>query len=156
MLPLLDSPLVLLPEEGVLHTLDFDDPELGLRHCLVEKAVHCPVAPVFTRDWHLQEVLAHRHWQPCFRKKAGWVGSRRREGMRRGEIHGWGRGRGGTGEGRWREAAQSPRQKKKQIVHFTKSWKIYTDICTHKAHTYIKVYLHNNNLLLQLNLCFFT
>ena len=42
------SPLVLLPEEGVLHTLDLDDPELGLRNCLVEKAVNRPVAAVFT------------------------------------------------------------------------------------------------------------
>lgn len=68
------SPLVLLPEEGVLHAQDLDDPELGLRHRLVEKAVHRPVAAVFTRDRHLQKVLAHRHGQPCFRKKAGWVG----------------------------------------------------------------------------------
>lgn len=92
---LLGSPLILLPEEGVLHTQDLDDPELGLGHCLVEKAVHCAVAAVFTRDRHLQEVLAHRHGQPRFRKKAGRVGGGRREGMRGGEIHGRGGGGGG-------------------------------------------------------------
>lgn len=48
MFALLSSPLVLLPEEGVLHTLDLDDPEFGLRNCLVEKAVNRPVAAVFT------------------------------------------------------------------------------------------------------------
>lgn len=41
------SPLILLPEERILHTLDLDDPELCLRHRLVEKAVHCSVAAVF-------------------------------------------------------------------------------------------------------------
>lgn len=108
------SPLVLLPEEGVLHAQDLDDPELGLWHRLVEKAVHRPVAAVFAGDRHLQEVLAHRHGQPCLRKKAGRVGGRRREGMRRGEIHGWGGGGGGgAGEGRWSEAAQSPRERKR-------------------------------------------
>lgn len=81
------SPLVLLPEKGVLHTQDLDNPELGLRHSLVEEAVHRPVAAVFTCDWHLQEVLTHRHGQPCFWKKAGWVGGCWREGMRRREIH---------------------------------------------------------------------
>lgn len=96
-------PLVLLPQERVLHTLDLDDPELGLRHRLVEKAVHRPVAAVLTGHRHLQEVLAHRHGQPRFRKQTGRVGGRRRERMRRGEIHGGrggGGGRGGTGEGR--------------------------------------------------------
>lgn len=116
MLLLLRSPLVLLPEEGVLHAQDLDDPELGLRHCLVEKAVHCAVTAVFTWDGHLQEVLGHRHRQPRFRKKAGWVGGGRRERMRRREIHGWrggggkwGRG-GGAGQGSRGEAAQRPRQ----------------------------------------------
>lgn len=99
MLRLCFAPLILLPEERILHALDLDDPELGLRHRLVEKAVHGPVAAVFARHRHLQEVLAHRHGQPRFRKKAGRVGGRRREGMRRGEVHGGGRG-GRTGEGR--------------------------------------------------------
>lgn len=71
---LLPSPLVLLPEEGVLHTLNLDDPELGFRHGLVEQAVHRPVAAVFAGHGHPQEVLTHRHWQPRLRKEAGWVG----------------------------------------------------------------------------------
>lgn len=74
------SPFVLLPEEGVLHTLNLDDPELGLRDRLVEQAVHRPVAAVFTGHRHPQEVLGHRHWQPCFWKKARRVGGRWRQG----------------------------------------------------------------------------
>lgn len=92
---LLLSPFILLPEEGVLHTLDLDDPELGLRHGLVEKAVHCPVAAVFPGHGHPQEVLGHRHRQPRFWKRAGWVCGCRREGMRCRDIHGRGGRRGG-------------------------------------------------------------
>lgn len=71
------SPLVLLPEKGVLYSLDLDDPELGLGHRLVEQAVHGPVAAVFPGHGHPQEVLAHWHGQPRFWKKAGLVGARR-------------------------------------------------------------------------------
>lgn len=71
------SPLVLLPEEGVLHAQDLHNPELGLRHRLVKETVHGPVAAVLARHWHLQKVLAHCHGQPCFWEKAGWVGGGR-------------------------------------------------------------------------------
>lgn len=70
----MNSPLVLLPEEGVLNTQDLDDPVLGLQHGLVEKAVHCAVAAVFTRNWNLKKVLVHHHRQPGLWKKAGRVG----------------------------------------------------------------------------------
>lgn len=84
------SPLIFLPEEGVLDPLDLDDPELGFRHRLVEQAVHRPVAAVFAGHRDPQEILAHGHWQPCLWEKAWRVGGGRREGVRRGDVHGRG------------------------------------------------------------------